>query len=308
MALSFYKMLAGFGLMVVAGSSLCAQSSLDPVPSVDAPLPDIPTLMREVEKDQRHAEALAKDYTYRETSTFHELDKQGQVKKTESETFDIYTQDGVTVNRTIRKNGKDLTPDELRKEDERIDKLISKRKEHRASAEAEGKETDSRGHDEITLSRILELGAFSNPRREMIDGRQTILVDYTGDQHAKTHNPGEAALKVLTGTVWVDEQDRVVRRIEAHFFADFKIGGGLMADIRKDTAFAVAMTRINNEVWLPASLDAHGHARYLVFFSLNGDVHVQATDYRKFRAKSTILPGFTPVPEDSPAPKPPILD
>jgi len=300
MATSLPKTLATCSLLLFAGISLCAQTT--PPVADTAPLPDIPTLMRQVEANQRHTEALAKDYTYRETSTFRELDKQGQVKKTESATADIYTRDGIAVRRTIRKDGKDLTPDELKKEDERIEKYVAKAKQHRAEADAAGKETDSRGHDEVTLSRILELGTFSNPRRQIINGRPTILVDYTGDPHAKTHNPIEAALKVLTGTLWVDEQDHVLERIDAHFFADFKLAGGLAADIRKDTAFSVVTARINNEVWLPATIEGHGHARYLLFFTLNGDFQMHATDYRKFRATSTILPTITPIPDAPPGP------
>ncbi len=255
--------------------------------------------MREVEAHQRQAELIEKDYLFREDSTVKELNGSGGVKKTEERAFDIYWLQGVRVARLVRKDNKDLSPEELKKEDDRIDKDLIKEKEKRAKADANGKETDSTGRDEITLSRILELGSFSNPRRQLIAGRPTVLVDYTGDPHAKTRNAGEAALKVLTGTIWVDEQDKAVARIEAHFFDNFKIGGGLVVSVHKDTAFTLANVRINNEVWLPGTLDAHGQARYLLFFSLNGDAHVQSSGFHKFKATSTLLPNFSPAPPDT---------
>ena len=98
-------------------------------------------------------------------------------------------------------------------------------------------------------------------------------------------------MKDLTGTVWVDEQDKVIVRGEGHFVNDFKIAGGLVADIKAGTSFSGTFTRINQEVWLPANFDAQGHFRYLLFFNLNGNAHIRTTGYRKFKATSTILPG-----------------
>jgi len=268
----------------------------------EAPLPDIPILMRQVETHQRLAESVEKDYIFREDSTLNELNKQGGIKKSEERAFEIFWIDGVRLARLVRKDNKDLSPDELKKENDRIDKEVAKAKERRAKADAQGKETDSHGEDEITLSRILELGTFSTPRRQQINGRDTILIDYTGNPGTKTHNPGEAALKVLAGTIYVDEEDKAIEHLEAHFFDNFKLGGGLLVNIHKDTSFKLTNARINDEVWLPATAEAHGQARYLLFFSLNGDVHIQSSDYRKFKTTTTILPGFTKAPPDTDPP------
>ena len=78
-----------------------------------------------------------------------------------------------------------------------------------------------------------------------------------------------------------------------------------MADIKKDTNFEFTNVRINNEVWLPQVLDGHGQARFLLFMNLNGSLHVQTTDYRRFKASATILPVLNEVapepPQDPPA-------
>jgi hypothetical protein len=279
-----------------------AQQPATVAPDLDKPLPDIPSLMREVEVRERAAEAIEKDYIYREDSTFDEVDSHGQIKKNEERAFDIFWIDGVRLARLVRKDGKDLSPDELTKENDRIDKEVAKAKQRRAKADTEGKDTDSDGRNVITASRILELGSFSNPRRILVAGRPTIQVDYNGDPKAKSHNPGEAAIKLLTGIVCIDEHDKLLQHAEGHFTGNFKVGGGLVADIRQGTSFSVTYTRINNEVWLPSTFDAQGHLRYLLFFSLNGDAHMRASDYRKFKASATILPGMTEVPPDTAPP------
>ena len=270
----------------------------------DRPLPDITTLMSQVEANERKSEAVQKNYIYNETNTFDERDSHEAVKKTESRDTEVFWLNGVPVQRTLKRDGKPLTEDEARKENERIDGIVKKARERREKADANGKETDPRGHEELTLARILELGRFSDPRRDVMNGRSTIVVDYLGDPKAKTHNYAEGVFRELAGTVWVDEQDRTLVRLEGHFGHDFKIAGGLGANVKEGTWFKVAFTKINDEVWLPAAMEGDGHVRYLLFFKLDGHFKGRTSNYRKFSATSTILPGVTTV-EPSSQPEPP---
>ncbi len=267
----------------------------------DKPLPDIPKLMHEVEANQKAAEAIEKDYLYRSVQTEQELNKHGEVKKTETREYDEFWVEGVPVHRLTRKDGKELSAAEQKKESERIDNEVAKAKERRAKADRKGKETDPLGHDEITVSRLLELGRFTNARRMQLNGRNTIAVDFAGDPAAKTRNRAEDVIRDLAGTAWVDESDRVLVKVEGHFLNTFKIGGGLVANIQKGTSFGFEQRKVNGEVWLPAILEGHGSARALLFFSFNGNVRAVDSDYRKFKATSTILPGIDKVePADIP--------
>jgi hypothetical protein len=254
------------------------------------PLPDIPALMRAVEANQRNSESLQKNYIYHSTQIAQQSDGHGGVKKTETREFEIFWINGVPVRRLLRKDGKDLSPDELKDENERIDKQAAKARERRDRADADGKETDPHGHDEITVSRLLELGSFTNPRRVSLNDRDTIAVDYAGDPKAKTRNRSEEVIRDLQGTVWIDEQDQVLAQVEGHFLNTFKIAGGLVANIQKGTSFSLEMKKVNGEVWLPALASGRGAMRVMLFFSFNGEGRMIDSDYRKFRATSTILP------------------
>lgn len=256
----------------------------------DRPLPNISLLMLDVEARQREAEKVEKDYIYHSVETGQEVDGHGAVKKTEVNEYDVFWLSGVPVRKLVKKDGKELTPDEVRKESERIDKEAAKARERREKEDAKGKETDPRGNDEVTVSRLLELGSFTNPRRVEMNGRDTIAVDYSGDPKAKTRNRAEEVIRDMTGTVWVDEQDKAIVRIEGRFVNAFKIGGGLVASIQQGTNFAVQLSKVNGEVWLPARVEGHGEARMLLFFKFNGSLTVVDSDYRKFKTSSTILP------------------
>ena len=272
-------------------------ASATTVSAAESPLPEVPTLMRAVETNQRAAEAVEKEYIYRSITTVQELSGKGRVKKTVVTVSDHFWIDGVPVRRVVSQDGRELSAAELAKENERIDKEAAKARARRERADAEGKESDAYGNEEITVSRLLELGAFSNPRRVELNGRPTIAVDYTGDPRAKTRNAAERLILEMTGTVWVDEQDRVLVRVDGRFVNSFKVGGGLLVDIRKGTRFSYEQTRVNGEVWLPAQVDGEGSARVLLFVGFSGRIHAVESDYRKFRTSAEILPGMAKVPE-----------
>jgi hypothetical protein len=280
-----------------------------PLPD-DRPLPPIRELLFDVERNQKAAEAARKDYTYHVHLEEQDLDGKGNLKKTTVTDSESLTIEGVRVDRVTARNGKPLTPDEAKKESDKIDKEVAKDKQRREKEEGKGKETDTRGDVMIPASRILELGNFTNPRRVDLNGRPTILADYAGDPNAKTHNPAEGIIRNLVGKVWIDERDRVLVRGEGHFLNDFKLGGGLLLNVHKGFSFTFQTVKINGEVWLPATLDAQGSARLLLFDGVNGRVHLVTSDYRKFHTQSTITgtsdalgPDGQPIPE-KPADKP----
>ena len=264
------------------------------------PLPDVGVLMREVEAHQRTDEAALKDYIYRSVETAEEDDGRGGVKKREVRVYDHFWLQGVPVRKLLSKDGRPLSADELKKEDERIDKDVAKAKERRERNDAKGKQTSPRGDEEVTVSRWLELGAFRNARRVEIGGRETIAVDYAGDPKAKTRNRMEDMIRDLEGTVWVDESDKAIVKLEGRFVNAFKIGGGLLVSVRKDTRFAMEQRRVNGEVWLPAWIEGHGAARVMLFLNLNGSVRVDNSDFRKFKGSATLLPGVGVVEDSAP--------
>lgn len=267
--------------------------------AANRPLPDVTAMMHAVEAHQRQDELTLKNYIYRQTQTVDEADGHGGVKRREVRVYDVFWLQGVPVRKMVSKDGRPLTPDELKKEDGRIDKEVKSAREKREKNDGKGKETDPRGNEEVTVSRILELGTFSNPRRVKIAGRDAIAVDYAGDPKAKTRNRAEEVIRDLVGTVWVDEEDDEVVKTDARFNRSFKIGGGLVANIKEGTTFEMEQRKINGEVWLPTVFEGRGSARFLLFFSLNGSARVVDENFRKFKATSTLLPGVGTV-EDQP--------
>ena len=243
-------------------------------------------------------EKMRRDYTYHVRVEEQDLDDKGNVKKTKVTDSESVSTDDVRVDRVVARDGKALTPEETKKESERVDKEVEKGKERRAKLEGKGAATDSRGDQVLTLSRILELGAFSNERRVDMDGRPVIVVDYAGDPKAKTESRFETIFRDLVGTVWIDEKDHELVQVQGHFLNDFKVGGGLIADVRKGTSFSGKWAKVNGEVWLPVEYSGEGKARILLFVGFNGRMRLVTSDYKKFRASATMVPGEREVGAD----------
>ena len=91
-----------------------------------APIPDVPTLMKQVEEHQRKLDQTRENYTYREAIVTHELDKNGKVKKTESEENEVFFVNSHEIDRKVKKNGKDLSADEQKKEQGHVMKEVEK--------------------------------------------------------------------------------------------------------------------------------------------------------------------------------------
>lgn len=248
----------------------------------DAPLPDVATLLKQVATHQREIDQTRENYTWNEAIVTRMLDKKGNVKKTESEENNIFFVNTHEIDRTVKKNGKDLTPDEEKKEQGRVAKEVEK-----AEKTPPGQ---SLNKDTVSITQILGIMKASQPRREIVDGRSAIAFDFTGDPHAKTHGIAEDASKKISGTIWIDEKDREVRRLIARFDDNFHLGFGLFS-VGKGSNFTFDQKLVNNELWLPVAADAHvmGHAIGLIGY--RADVNVTDTNYQRFHAEAEQVPG-----------------
>ncbi len=242
-----------------------------------APIPDAATLLREVAQHQRQMDKVRENYTWRESIVTHMLDKHGNVKKTESEVDDVFFVNTHEIRRQIEKDGKPLTADEEKKEQDRVMKQMEK-----AQKTPPGEFLDK---NTVSVTQVLSMMKASYPRREVLDGRNDIAFDFTGDPHAKTHGVAEDASKKMSGTLWVDEKDRQARRLVARFDDNFHLGFGLLS-VGKGSNFTFDQKLVNNELWLPVDAQAHVVAHAFGVVGYRADISVTDSDYQRFHVQA----------------------
>src|ERR1700678_724080 len=254
-----------------------------------APLPDAATVLREVEAHQKELDKIRENYTFREVQTTRQLDSHGTVKKIETEEREVFFVKDHQIEKLVRKDGKDLTPDQARKEQDRVNKEVLKISQPGYV---------SPDKDEITVTRLLQIVTFSRPRRVGLNGRDTIAFDFAGDQHAKTHGRDEDALKKVRGTIWIDEADHEVSRMSATLDENYHVGFGLLASVAKGSNLVFDQGLIRNEAWLPTAITLHLQARAFLVAGFRADVDIRFDQYKKFQTDAVQQPGATTtVPE-----------
>ena len=251
-----------------------------------AALPDAATMLREVEAHQKQLDKVRENYTFREVQTTRELDSSGKTKKTETEEHEVFFVNGQQIEKLVRKDGKDLTPDQARKEQDRVNKEVLK-------ISKPGYTNPDK--DEITVARLLQIVRFVRPRRLLLNGRDTIAFDFAGDEHAKTHGRDEEALKKVSGTIWIDEADREVSRMSATLDENYHVGFGLLASVAKGSNVVFDQALIRNEAWLPTAIALHLQARAFLVAGFRAEIDIRFDQYRKFQTDAVQQPGATAV-------------
>ena len=272
---------------LTTGALLVSLACLSPAAfsaSEAAALPDAATMLREVEAHQKQLDKVRENYTFRSVQTTRQLDSNGNTKKVETEEHEVFFVNGHRVQKLIRKDGKDLTPEQARKEQDRVNKEVLKISQPGYS---------NPDKDEITVSRLLQIVTFSRPRRVGLNGRDTVAFDFAGDPHAKTHGRDEEALKKVSGTIWIDEADREVSRMSATLDENYHVGFGLLASVAKGSNVVFDQALIRNEAWLPTAIAMHLQARAFLVAGFRAEVEIRFDQYKKFQTDAVQQPGAT---------------
>jgi hypothetical protein len=269
-------------------------------------LPDLKALFKEIDGNQKAIDKIKENYAGSRAEEETEYDKTGKVTKHESKEFTFFYLNGEEISTLSKKDGKPLSEDELKRENEKTQKQIQEIQKNQTKKEAkeekakeEGKE--KKDDDDVGIELFLRASQFVNPRRERFRGQDVLVFDFEPNPDFKPHKMTEKVVHELAGVVWIDEKARDVARLEAYFLGDFKIGGGLLANLQKGTSFVFEQAYLNNEVWLPTYEEAHVGVRVLLVKGVKINAVTRYSDYKKFNVESVASIGK---PKDSPSASP----
>lgn len=261
-------------------------------PTVSTPLPDFQAVLTRVRARYDALESLRKNYMFTVTRVADEFSGDGS-KKTHTDVYQAFYVGNTAVYQHISRDGKPLSPDDAKKEQERVDKQVAKLKAGESKPPK----------NELSLSRALKVVRVAHAERQIVNGRPTLVYDYVGDPHANADTLGEEIMRDLAGQLWVDERDDAIVRFTGKLEENFHVAGGLLVNIRKGSWLDLTQSHVNGEIWFPAEFRVHVDGRFLLLKGFNGDMRETYSDYRKMKTSVTILPG-TPV-LDEPGKSPP---
>ncbi len=256
--------------------------------AAQAPLPDLEKLFKDAQENQKNIDKIKENYAATRTEEETELDGNGTVKRHEIKEFEIFYLNGQEISTLKSKDGKPLSENERKKEDDRVRKRIEEAQKRHEKKEAKQEKARREGKegDEVGIASFLRACQFVNPRRELFRGQTVLVFDFEANPDYKPRNLAEKALQKLAGVIWIDEQAHDVVRLEAYFAENLKLGGGLVASLQKGSSFAFEQAFVNSEVWLPTYAEVHLAARVLLVKGLKVNSVSRYSDYRKFRVES----------------------
>ena len=258
--------------------------------AASTPLPDIATLVREVTKNQKAIDELQKQYTCHVTEEQQTVDSKGRETSKTTREYEAFNIGREEVRHLVARDRKPLEGNEKKKEDERFNKQFEKQThEAEAAARDTKKQAKQQEKDDAQISDFLRAVRFTNPRRERFRGEDVIAVDFGPNPDFKARKSVENVIQQMAGVIWIDEKARDVARLEAHFNANVKIGGGVVGSLEKGSSFVFEQSRVNDEVWLPTYDEVHLGGRFL-FLKVKANQIERYSDYRKFRAETKFIP------------------
>ncbi|MBV8897967.1 MAG: hypothetical protein JO051_15750 [Acidobacteriaceae bacterium] len=228
------------------------------VGAADAPLPNPQQLKQRTLQSLKASEKDLEKYSCIVHSHEDELNSDGSVKKQKTSEQERFFVNGVEVDHLLARDGKPLSAGDAKKEQQRVNYEVKKY--------SDPKQVQKRqAQDEKQIDTFLKALKFNNERREMRDGRSTIVFDLAGDPQFHAKSIEERFAVAMVGRIWIDEETGNIDEMHAHTERDIKIGGGLIASLHKGFRIALVQQRQPDNVWITKVVEGSGDARAALF-------------------------------------------
>jgi len=240
---------------------------------------------KDIENDKRQ-----RDYTYIDREVQNNLDGKGQNKSTEIKTFEILEIYGEQVQRLIEKDDKPLSSMEAAKEEEKIQKIIDKRKNESEEGRKKRVEKQEKEREDGRkfVKEVADAYDFRLVGTEEVGGREAWVIDGEPRPGFEPHMKEAKFLSKFHGRVWIDKGDLQLAKMDIEAIDTVSIGW-VLARIHKGTRVMLEQTRVNDEVWLPRHVTFKLDARVALLKGYKIDGDQEYRDYKKFRTSSKIV-------------------
>jgi len=266
-------------------------TSITSVPTVEPPpITDPVEIIRRVAAHEEENEKKERNYTYVQYVLEKKLGDKGEVKSTETRTYDVMMIYGEQVQRQTAKDDNPLPPKEAAKEEEKIDKLIEKYKNETEDQRRKRleKAEKAKEEDRAFVKDIADAFDFTSLPPETVDGRVLYPFHAEPRPNFKPQTKDGKYLTKFRGTVWIDPVEYQWVKLDLELLDTISFGW-FVARLHKGMQIHIEQTRVNEEVWLPKLVHLTLDARIALFKNLNYDVTQTYRAYKKFGSQSRIV-------------------
>jgi hypothetical protein len=248
-------------------------------------------LIRQTAENDMANDKRQRDYTYIQREEEHKLDGKGEVKSTETKTSEIMEIYGEQIERLIAKDDKPLSDKEARKEEEKVQKQIDKRKNESESDRKKRSEKEEKEREQGLqfVREVADAYNFKLVGIESLSGRDTYVIDAEPRPGYEPHSKEAKILPKFRFRAWIDKDESQWKKLDIQCI-DTVSFGLFLARIHKGSRITIEQTRVNDEVWLPQHVNVKVDVRLALLKDFNVEDDITYRDYKKFRTNTKIVP------------------
>jgi hypothetical protein len=237
-------------------------------------LPDVKALMAEADANQKKIDLEKENFAGARIEVETMTDTKGEVLQQGTNQFTFFYVRGQEVAMLRVRNGHTLSGEAQKKEKERSRKVMAKLvKTGKKPAAKKDEEED------VEIATFLRVATIGPARREIVTGRKVVMLDFAPNPKFKAQTEEEKIAQRLEGTICIDEESRVVRRIEARLASDYRVGG-LTAKLKKGSMFVVEQDLFDG-VWLPSHEEGAMRVSVLGIKEIAAKLTTQYVNYKR---------------------------
>jgi len=244
---------------------------------------------KSVELDQADW-ARMKDYTWIARETDRGLDSRGNVKSEKTDEWETVVLYGEPHHRMLERDGKPLSAEDQRKEQQKLDKAVAKleRESPEQRARRVSEYEKQRQKDREFLREVPDLFDFKLLGDQKIDGHDVWVISATPKPGYRPKRSDAKPLLKVQAKMWIDKAEYQWVRLEAETTATISFGLFIMR-LDPGARLVFEQTRVNDEVWLPKRELISGAGRIGLVKKLAGEQEVIWNNYRKFQVDSKVV-------------------
>jgi len=244
---------------------------------------------RSIELDQTNWVRMA-DYTWEGRSLERHFDSHNRVTSRHSESWDTIVLDGQTFRRTLERDGKPVSADEQRRQQQKLDKAAARlEKETPEEKQRQAADVDkARRRERQFLLEVPDAFNLTLEGSDKIDGRDVWVISGVPKPgyHAKSRDG--AALAKIRGKIWIDKESYQWVRLQGETIGTISFGL-FLARLNPGARLEIDQTRVNGEVWLPKREYMTGTGRIGLLKRVAEDDEITWSDYKKFHVESKVV-------------------
>jgi hypothetical protein len=222
---------------------------------------------------KRDAQADRK-FTYREDREQWEASKDGPLKRTKFETYDVIMLEGENYRKLVLVNGQPLDAKRQKQVDEALEKTRANRRRKFALIR--------RNVRVGTLADLKRLFDCTVTGEELVNGRKTWRMEAEPKPNYKPANADEQKMLNTRRTLWFDQTDGVEIKTVTLYT---KTTDGFQPGTELETQFANS-----NGLWLADNLVFRFNLKAMAVVRIQGEARHRFYDYKLFQTDSKLIP------------------